>query len=84
MKLTYQSPAYRHIALDGGTGASGCEVTNNHTRDSCPWVISVNNPKLPTSININVFNTAGSVCNVSPETAIAQYGMATVSNIFGS
>ena len=80
MKLTYQSPAYRHVALEGTMPASGCSVTVNHTRSTCS--VPVDNPFDGTTYY--VFESTG-VCNTTPGSdVISQYLGGVNPNLFGS
>lgn len=79
MKLTYQKPAYRHIALDGTTPSSGCSATVNHTRSTCS--VPFEDPF--EGVMYNVFEGTGA-CDIDPGNVINQYGGDVNPNLFGS
>ena len=84
MKLTYQAPAYRHIALDGTTAASGCTIQAPHDSSSCAYKLG--------TVEIPIFGTGdrlvftSTACNILPSDAVEAhyFGDADPSNVFGS
>lgn len=83
MKLTYQAPAYRHIALDEGTAASGCVVSAPHTSSTCAYTM-----RAPFRPALNVFFST-TVCSTLPGNVPSQYtgsggSGVDIANVFGS
>ena len=76
MKLAYQKPAYKHIALTEASGTNTCEVTHNYCWTVCPVELGP---------GFSVFNFPDN-CTVQGESSadLCQYDGSPNSTVFGS
>lgn len=78
MKLAYQKPAYKHIALTEAGGTNNCKFTHNYCWETCPIDMGGGF----TIFNSNNCNTTAGDQN--PMFYVCQYEGIANNNVFGS